>query len=181
MLSSLDHDVQRVIEHLHNELAKLQVGRANPALVESVMVRAYGSDQPLRNCASVSVMDSQTLSVGPWDRSLLRDIARAITDAGLGLNPQDNGESIILRIPTLTEERRRELVKVAKRISEDAKISVRTVRQDYLKKIKLAKENDNLGEDIVKDYESKLQKVVDKAIETVDDACEKKEVDIMKI
>ena len=181
MLSTLDHEIKKVLDHLHNELAKLQVGRANPALVEGIMVRAYGSDQPLKNCASVSVMDAQTLSIGPWDRSLLRDIARGITEAGLGLNPQDNGESIILRIPPITEERRRDLVKIAKRTGEEAKISIRTIRQDFLRSIKQHKESDNLGEDIVKEHENKLQKVIDSATKMIDEACDKKETEIMKV
>lgn len=98
----------------------------------------YGGVQPLKNIASVSIMDSQTISIQPWDRSLIRDIDRAITEANLGLNPQNNGESILIKIPTLTEERRKDLVKLAKKLAEDGKVAVRNIRADVMKKIKMA-------------------------------------------
>lgn len=177
-LSTLPIDLEKAIEHLHNEFAKLQVGRANPAIVEGIMLSAYGSVQPLRNVASVAVMDAQTLSIQPWDKSLIRDIDRAITEANLGLNPQNNGESIMIKIPVLTEERRRDLVKVAKRLAEEAKISTRNVRGDILKKIKA---EDGVSEDVIKSNEASLQKSIDAAIKKIDDMLSAKENDIMKI
>lgn len=179
MLHTLEADLKRAEEHLHNEFAKLQVGRANPAIVEGVTVMAYGQPGPLRNAASVSVLDAQTLSITPWDRGLLRDIAKGITDSGLGLNPQDNGESILIRIPLMTEERRRDLVKFAKKLAEDGKVAVRNIRADYLKKIK--NQDDSVGEDIVKQQEKDLQKKVDEEIEKIDKMCKHKEEEIMKI
>ncbi len=94
--------------------------------------------QPLKNIASVSIIDSQTISIQPWDKSLIRDIDRAIADANLGLNPQNNGESILIKIPTLTEERRKDLVKLAKKLAEEGKVAVRNIRADVMKKIKAA-------------------------------------------
>ncbi len=179
MLENLAADLKKAEEHLHNEFNKLQVGRANPAVVEGVMVAAYGSLQPLKNVASVSVMDAQTLSIQPWDRSLIKDIDRAITEANLGLNPQNNGETILIKIPVLTEERRRDLVKIAKRLSEEGKVAVRNIRADYLKKIK--NQGDDVSEDVVAQQERDLQKAVDAESKKIDELLAKKESDIMKI
>lgn len=181
MLTNLKSDLSKAFEHLKNEFAKLQVGRANPALVEWIPVSAYGSLQPLKNSASVSVIDSQTLSIQPWDKSLLREIAKAITDAWLGLNPQDNGESIMLKIPTLTEERRRDLVKVSKKIAEEGKITIRNIRQDYLKHIKTAETAKTISEDVAKGFEADLQKEIDAYTKQVEDLAKHKEEEIMKV
>jgi ribosome recycling factor len=179
MLHTLSSDLEKAEQHLHDEFAKLQVGRANPAIVEGIMVMVYGSAQPLRNVASVGTLDAQTISIQPWDKSVLRDISKAINDANVGLNPQDNGESVLIRIPALTEERRRDLVKIAKRLAEDGKVAVRNVRQDYLKKIK--NQDESVGEDTVKQQEKDLQKSIDEAIISIDAMLKHKEVEIMKI
>lgn len=179
MLHSLESDLEKAEQHLHDEFARLQVGRANPAIVEGITVMAYGSVQPLRNVASVSIMDAQTISIQPWDKAVLRDISKAINDANVGLNPQDNGESVLIRIPALTEERRRDLVKIAKKLAEDGKVAVRNVRQDYLKKIK--NQDDSVGEDMVKQQEKDLQKGIDDAIALIDKMLKHKEEEVMKI
>ncbi len=179
MLHTLSADLERAEQHLHDEFAKLQVGRANPAIVESITVMAYGSIQPLRNVASVSTLDAQTISIQPWDKAVLRDISKAINDANIGLNPQDNGESVLIRIPALTEERRRDLAKIAKKLAEDGKVAIRNIRQDYLKKIK--NQDESVGEDIVKSQEKDLQKSIDEAIILVDKMAKHKEEEIMKI
>ncbi len=179
MLHTVSSDLEKAEQHLHDEFAKLQVGRANPAIVESITVMAYGSVQPLRNVASVSTLDAQTISIQPWDRSVLRDISKAINDANIGLNPQDNGESVLIRIPALTEERRRDLVKIAKKLAEDWKVGVRNIRQDYLKKIK--NQDESVGEDVVKQQEKDLQKYVDEAIVLIEKMLKHKEEEIMKI
>lgn len=181
MLINLKPDLAKAEEHLHYEFAKLQVGRANPSLIEWIHINVYGWVQPLKNVASVSVMDSQTLSIQPWDRTLIREIDKWITDAGLGLNPQNNGETIMIKIPLLTEERRRDLVKFAKKLSEEGKIAIRNIRQDYLKKIKNAETAKEISEDIMKWYEKDLQKVVDEEIEKVEKMLKHKEEEIMKI
>ena len=183
-MSNLDWIVEnfkKAEEHLHNEYAKLQTWRAHPSLIESVFIEAYGSPQPLKNVASVSVMDAQTISIQPWDKWLLRAIDKAITDANLWFNPQNNGETILIKVPILTEERRRDMVKIAKSLCEDAKISARNIRQEYLKKIKDAEKNKEISEDVAKQEETELQKHIDKANETFEDAFKKKEQDIMKV
>jgi ribosome recycling factor len=142
---------------------------------------AYGSSQPLRNVAAVSTLDSQTISIQPWDKSVIKDIEKAITEANLGLNPNNNGESILINIPPLTEERRREIVKLAGRITEDAKVGVRNVRADYKKKLDHAKAEKIESEDAIKVYEAELQKAIDTAIKDIDALEKQKEAEIMKV
>ncbi len=181
MLANLQQDLHKAINHLSNELAKLQAWRANPAIVEGVYVMAYGSSQPLRNVAAVSILDAQTIVIQPWDKSTIKDIEKWITDANLGLNPSNNGESIMIKIPTLTEERRRDLVKIASRLTEDGKVGVRTVRQDYKKNIDKAKTDKEISEDEAKTLEADLQKKIDAAIKEVENMLVAKEADIMKV
>ncbi len=181
MLQNLQQDLTKAIQHLANELSKLQAWRANPAIVEDVYVMVYGSSQPLRNVAAVSTLDAQTISIQPWDKSVIKDIEKGITDANLGLNPNNNGESILINIPSLTEERRRELVKVAHRMLEEGKVGIRNVRQDYKKKIDTAKSSKEISEDIAKNLESDLQKWVDQAGKEIEALMKKKEEDIMKV
>ncbi len=181
MLTNLQQELHKAKEHYSNELAKLQAWRANPAIVEGVYVMTYGSSQALRNVAAVSTLDAQTISIQPWDKWVIRDIEKAITDANLWLNPTNNGESILIKIPTLTEERRRELTKVASRMTEEAKVWVRTVRQDFKKKIDSAKSGKMISEDEVKAHEADLQKAIDIATKEIE-ALEKKKIEeIMKV
>jgi ribosome recycling factor len=181
MLENLQQELHRATEHLSNELSKLQAWRANPAIVEGVYVMAYGSSQPLRNVAAVSTLDAQTISIQPWDKSVIKDIEKGITEANLGLNPNNNGESILINIPPLTEERRKEIVKTAHRMGEEGRVGIRNVRQDYKKKIDTAKASKDISEDMAKWYEADLQKSVDAAIKDVDALLKKKEEDIMKV
>ncbi len=181
MLEKTSDWIKKSLSHLEWEFSKLQAGRANPAMVEDIRVESYGSLQPLKNVASVNLMDSQTLSIQPWDRSQIHAIAKAITDAGTGLNPQSMADSVMIKVPALTEERRKDLAKIAKKLSEDAKVSVRNARQESLKDIKKAKDEKTITEDDVKSYESDLQKLVDDANKKIDEMTKKKEEDIMKI
>jgi len=181
MLTKAKDWISKAIRHLESEFAKLQLWRANPAIVESIMVDQYGSMQALQNMASVSNLDSQTLNIKPWDKAALQPIAKAITDSGLGLNPQNMWESIIIKIPQLTEERRIEISKVAKKMAEEAKIWIRNARQDSLKTIKNAEDNKEISEDEKKDYETDLQKVIDEANKNIDEHLKKKSEDIMKV
>ena len=142
---------------------------------------AYGSSQPLKNVAAVSTLDAQTIVIQPWDKTIIRDIEKGISDANLGLNPSNNGESLMIKIPPLTEERRRDLVKLASRLGEDGKVGIRTVRQDFKKKIDSAKANKEISEDEAKSYETDLQKQIDAAIKEVDTLLKTKEEDIMKV
>jgi ribosome recycling factor len=181
MLTTLSSDLSKSLEHLANEFAKLQVGRANPAIVESLMISAYGGLQALKNIATVGTLDGQTLSIQAWDKGLLKDIERGISDANIGLNPTNNGESLLIKIPPLTQERRQEMVKMAKKLLEDGKVGIRNIRQDIMKKLQQAKTDKTLSDDELKRYETDLQKAIDTAIKTADELFDKKSADIMKI
>jgi len=181
MLTKAKEGIEKSIKHLDNEFAKLQLGRANSSLVEDVKVEQYGSVQLLKNVSSVSILDPQTLSIKPWDRNIIWTIAKAINDSGLWLNPQSMADSVILKIPALTTERRTELTKIAKKMSEEAKIWVRNARQDSLKDIKKASDDKLISEDIVKQNETDLQKLIDEANKKIDETTKKKEADIMKV
>lgn len=181
MLEKTSEKIKKALHHLEAEFSKLQLGRANPSLVEEVLVEQYGMSQPLKNCTSVNILDNQTLSIQPWDKGVIHNIAKAITDAGLGLNPQTMADSVLIKIPPLTEERRRETTKIAKKMSEEAKIGVRNARHDALKELKSEEDAWNLSEDDVKMYEKDLQKMVDDANKKIDEMTKKKEEDIMKV
>lgn len=180
MLTNLQEELNKAHEHLKFEFSKLQVGRANPAIVETVIVSAYGSTQPLKNVAAVSNLDAQTLTIQPWDKSLIKDIEKAISEANLGLNPSNNGETLMIKFPTLTEERRKEIVKLAGKIAEEGKIAIRNIRGDFKKKIDSAKSEKTISEDEAKMHENNLQKIIDQAIKNVENSLDEKEKDIMK-
>jgi ribosome recycling factor len=157
------------------------MGRANPALVEDILVDSYGAMQPLKNTATVGLLDSQTLSIKPWDKSVIHAIAKAITDADLGLNPQTMADSVMIKVPPMTEERRRDIAKIAKKLAEDAKVSVRNVRADAMKNIKKSEDDKEISEDERKDLEADLQKSIDAANKSIEEHFKHKEADIMKV
>jgi len=181
MLQKAKEWIDKAIKHLDLEYSKLQLGRANPKLIESVMVDQYGSLQPLQNMASVSNMDAQTLSIKPWDKTVMHAIAKAISDSGLGLNPQTMADSIMIKIPPMTEDRRRDISKIAKSLAEDAKISVRNARWESQKVIKKAEDDKEISEDQAKDSMNDLQKLIDDANKKVDEHYKAKDADIMKV
>lgn len=181
MLEKAKEWIEKNLKHLDIEYSKLQLGRANPIMVEWVLVDHYGSTQPIQNMASVSNLDAQTLIIKPWDRSVVHAIAKAITESGLWLNPQTMADSIMIKVPPLTEERRKEVSKIAKKMAEDAKVWVRNVRADIMKVIKSAEDEKEISEDQRKDLESELQKMIDDANKKVEDHYKHKDADIMKI
>ena len=172
---------KKVIQHLDIEFSRIQMWRANPMIVEDIMVEQFWALQPLKNVASVATLDAQTLTIKPWDKGLVNAIGKAITDAWKGLNPQSNSDSIIISIPPLTEERRIEMTKIVKKLSEEAKVSIRNVRWDSVKAIKKAEDNKEITEDDKKSFEEDLQKEVQKANTTIDEKTKKKSEDIMKV
>lgn len=181
MLTKAKEGIEKTIHHLDVEYSKLQLGRANPVMVESIMVEQYGSMQPLQNIAAVSNLDAQTLSIKPWDKTLIHAIAKAISDSGLWLNPQTMADSILIKVPPLTEERRKEISKVAKNMAEDAKVWIRNVRAESMKAIKKAENDKEISEDERKKYETDLQKLIDDANKKVEEHYKAKSADIMKI
>ena len=181
MLSKAKEGIEKTLKHLDVEYSKLQLGRANPIMVEWIMVEQYCSLQKIQNIAAVSNMDSQTLCIKPWDRSVIHSIAKAISESGLWLNPQTMADSIIIKVPPLTEERRKEVAKIAKKMAEEAKIWVRNARSESLKAIKNAEDAKEISEDQRKDLENDLQNITDEANKKVEEHLKHKEVDIMKI
>jgi len=181
MLTKAKEGIEKTIKHLDVEYSKLQLGRANPIMVESIMIEQYGSLQPLQNMAAVSNLDAQTLSIKPWDKTVLHAIAKAITDSGMGFNPQSMADSILIKVPPLTEERRKEISKIAKTMAEDAKVWVRNARQDSIKNIKRAEDDKEISEDERKDLENDLQKLIDEANKKIEDHYKNKDADIMKV
>ena len=168
------------IAHLENELMKVRAGKATPSMLTSVMVDYYGTPTPIQQVANIATMDARTITVQPWEKSMLPEISKGIINSNLGFAPQNNGEVILINVPPLTEERRRELVKKAKAEGEHAKVGVRNNRKDALDMVKDLK-NDGLSEDLAKDAEGSVQTITDSFIKKVDELIELKEKDIMTI
>lgn len=168
------------IERLHRELQKLRTGKASPNMVSDLLVDYYGSPTPLKQVANVSKADSRTLAIQPWEKAMLGPIEKTIFEANLGITPMNDGEMIRISIPPLTEERRKDLVKKAKSIGEDAKISIRSARKDAMESIKKSVKN-GLSEDLGKNKEGDVQNVTNNFSKKVDALITAKEKDIMTI
>ncbi len=168
------------IAHLEKSLLNIRAGKASPQMLGAVFVEYYGSPTPLSQVANVSVPDARTLTVTPWEKNMLQPIEKAIMIANLGLNPMNNGENIIINIPALTEERRKDLVKQAKVEAEDAKIGIRNSRKDANNDIKKEEKN-GTSEDICKDAEDQIQRLTDAFVKKIDEILSKKEEEILKI
>ncbi len=168
------------VDHLEKELVHIRAGKANPAMLDGVHVEYYGSQTPLNQVANVSTPDARTIAVQPWEKNLIPQIEKAILNANLGLNPDNNGEIIRINIPVLTEERRRGLVKQAHQEGENAKVSVRGARKDSNDSLKKL-QKDGLSEDIEKDAEAEVQKMTDEFGKKIDALVQAKEEDIMTI
>lgn len=179
-IGAAKESMEKALERLQRELTKIRAGKANPTMLDSVMVDYYGTPTPLAQVANVGTADAMTLSVKPWEKSMLDPICKAIIDANLGLNPQNNGEMVLLAVPVLTEERRKDLVKQAKAEGETAKVAVRNARRDANDGVKKM-QKDGLAEDMAKDAEASIQKMTDEYVAKTDKLIDAKEVDIMKV
>jgi ribosome recycling factor len=174
----LDEMMDLAIIHLKKELTKITTGKANPAMLQGIMVDYYGASTPLNQVANVNTPDAKTITIQPWEKAMLEPCAMAITYANLGLNPQNNGEILIISVPPLTEERRKEMVKRARHEGEEAKIGIRNARHHGIDQIKNL---DGLSEDLAHDAEEDIQQITNKHTKTVDDVVSEKEVDIMTV
>lgn len=181
LVQKAQNDFQKTIEHLLEEYSGLQIGRASPSLVENLMVEAYGMMQPFKAVASVMVPDGRSIQIQPWDKSMLSALEKAIRDSDLNLNPTNNGLAVILTIPPLTEERRRDLVKVVGRMAEEARIAVRNLRHDVLAQLKRQEHEGDLTEDEQNKAEKDLQEAVGKVNLQIDAEARKKEESIMTV
>ena len=172
--------MEKAIAHLELELQKVRAGKANPVMLENVMVDYYGSKVPISNTASVNTQDARTLIIQPWEKTMLTPIEKAIQAANLGFNPQNDGVIIRIVVPSLTEERRRDLTKAAKSLGEVAKVAIRNLRKEAMEAVKSLKK-DGLPEDEAKDAETKIQTLTDASVLKVDKHIEQKEKEIMTV
>ena len=172
--------MKRTVGHLDDELLNIRAGKASTNVLNSVFVDYYGSQTPVSGVASVNVPDARTILIQPWDKNMIRPIEKAIIDSNIGLTPSNNGETIRLTIPPLTEERRKELVKQSKGEVENARISIRNARRDAVEAFKKAVK-EGMPEDESKDGESQVQKLLEKYSKMIDAAFEKKEKEIMTV
>ena len=177
ILDMAEEQMTASITHLEKAFIKIRAGKANPVMLSSVTVDYYGAQTPLSQVANVNTPDARTLVVQPWEKNLLGEIEKSIINSNLGFNPMNNGDIIIINVPPLTEERRRDLAKQAKAESEDAKIGVRSARQEANKELKKLE----ISEDLLKNAESDVQDLTDKFIAKVESALSLKEAEIMKV
>lgn len=180
ILDSTKESMENTLTHLDKEFLNIRAGKATPAMLGGVRVDYYGASTPLSQVANISTPDARTITIAPWERNLIKDIEKAILIANLGFNPMNNGESIIINVPALTEERRRDLVKQAKAEAEDAKIGIRNVRKDSNNDIKKL-EKDGVSEDACKGAEEEVQDLTNAFIKKIDDLLAVKEAEIMKV
>ena len=178
VLDTAKEAMDNAIKHLEKQLANIRAGKASPSMLGSVMVEYYGSQTPLNQVANVNTPDGRTITVQPWEKSMLQEIERAIMIANLGFNPMNNGESIIINVPALTEERRRDLAKQAKAEAEDAKVGVRNARKDANNDIK---KMDDISEDLKSNAEIDIQEMTDEHVKRIDDIFHVKENEIMTV
>ena len=169
------------VNHLVHELAAIRAGRANPAILDKVAVDYYGAPTPIQQVASVAVSEARTLTITPWDRTLLRAITKAIMASDVGITPIDDGSTIRLNFPAPTEERRKQLAKEVAKLGEEAKVAVRNVRRDAMDKAKAMKKAGELTEDDQKKLEEETQKLTDKYVKQIDETCAAKNKEIMEV
>ncbi|MBW8358231.1 MAG: ribosome recycling factor [Weeksellaceae bacterium] len=171
-------EMDAAMKHLDHAFQKIRAGRASTSMVQDVMVDYYGAMTPLNQVANVSVPDAMTISIQPWDRSAVNAIEKAIVNSNLGFAPSNNGDTVILNVPPLTEERRRDLAKQAKSETDQTKVTVRNARQDGMKELRKL---EGVSEDLIKDMEAQVQDMTDKYVKLCDEHLKFKEADIMKV
>lgn len=180
-LNETNERMKGAIKALEEDLGGIRTGRASPALVEKMPVEYYGTPTPLRQLASISIPEPRTITIRPFDRSSLKNIERAILASDLGLTPNNDGQNIHLNLPQLTEERRRDLVKVVARRLEEAKVAIRNVRRDIIRDLREFEEEKMISEDEMRRGEDEVQKLTDKYIEEIDEIGARKEKEILEI
>ena len=178
ILDSTRESMDKSIEHLEVAFSKIRAGKASPQMLDNISIDYYGAMTPLNQASNINTPDAKTISVQPWDKSMLEVMEKAIIDANLGFTPMNNGEMIIINVPPVTEERRRALVKQAKAEAENAKVSIRNVRKDANDELKRL---DGFSEDVIKDAENSVQDVTNEFSSKVDAFFTKKESEIMTV
>jgi ribosome recycling factor len=178
--SDTESNMRKALSHLEGELVKIRAGKVSPNILDGIMAPYYGSPTPINQVANISVLDARTLTVQPWEKNMLQPIEKAIIAANIGINPQNDGNSIRLFLPPLTEERRRELVKKCNAEGENGKVSIRNIRRDAIESVKKL-QKDGLSEDAAKDGEATIQDITNKYISLVEKLLEAKEKEIMAV
>ena len=179
--SGCDEKMKKAIEALKNEFSGVRTGRASPSLLDKIRVDYYGQKTPLSQVATVSVPEARLIVIQPWDRSLIGEIEKAIQKSELSLNPSNDGKVIRIAIPPLTEERRKELVKMAKGMAEQSRVQVRNIRRDGLEELKKHLAAGGVAEDLIKKEEEELQKLTDSFVSQINKVLEEKEKEIMEV
>ena len=177
ILKSAEDKMHSSIQHLENELLNIRAGKANPSMLKNIMVDYYGNLTALSQLANINTPDSKTIIVQPWDKSILQEIEKGIVNANIGFNPMNNGDTIIINIPPLTEERRKELVKIVRNESENSKISIRNIRKDSNQEIKKT----DVSDDEKSNYEIDIQELTDNFISKIESVLKVKEKEIMTV
>jgi ribosome recycling factor len=181
VLKTTEATMKNSIEHLQQELAGIRTGKANPALLDSVKVNYFGQQVPLKQVASIGVPDARLITIQPWDKTVIGEIEKAILASELGLNPQNDGTIIRLPIPQLTEQRRKDLGKVIKRIGEEAKVAVRNIRRSANEDVKKLEKKHEISEDEMHTNQEEIQKLTDQYVKQVDEVVAAKEKEIMEL
>lgn len=176
-----EEKMAKTINLLRRDLASLKAGRANPAMLDRIMVEYYGSETPLTQLANIAAPEPRVMTIQPWDSKSISMIEKAILKSDLGINPSNDGKLIRLIVPQLTEERRKDLVKVIRKMSEESKVAVRNTRRDAIDSLKKIKKDAKISEDELKKAEDEMQKSTDKAIKEIDKILEVKEKEIMEV
>lgn len=181
IVSDADHRMDKTVEAFRSEISKIRTGKATTAILDAIRVDYYGTPSPLTQVANVSVLDVHTLSITPWDKSMVQVIDKAIMASDLGLNPISDGTNLKIPIPPLTEERRKDFVKLVKKFGEESKVALRNVRRDANDHLKKEEKEKKLTEDDRKRFEDEVQKITDKHISKIDDLIKHKEKEIMEV
>ncbi len=179
--NQIEEKMEKTISILEENFAEIRAGRANPAILNKVKVDYYGVPTPINQVAGISVPEARMIVIQPWDASILKAIEKAILTADIGINPNNDGKLIRLTFPELTEERRKEIVKDIKKLTEEAKIAIRAIRRDGMDLAKKEQKDGNMTEDEEKQAEDKIQKLTDKKVAIIDELSSKKEKDIMSV
>lgn len=180
LINQLKEQLEKNLSHTHHEFGRIRAGKASPAMLESVMVEYYGAPTPLNQVANVNTPDARTIAIQPWDKTLIRPIETAIINSNLGFAPQNDGEMIRINVPPLTEERRKDLVKMAKGESENSKVGIRNIRKDFMEKVK-SMQKDGLSEDEARGAEEEIQRQIDAYIKKTEEVLAAKEKEIMTV
>lgn len=180
-LSKFEEKMTKTINVFEENLAEIRAGRANPAILNKIMIDYYGTPTPINQVAGISVPEARLIVIQPWDGSILKEIEKEILKSDIGINPNNDGKVIRLSFPELTEERRKEIVKDIRKMAEEAKVAVRSIRRDAIDEAKKAQKDSEISEDELKSAEDNIQKLTDKYVAKVDEVLEAKEKEVMSI